>query len=261
MRDFSPTDSSSPAYADARGAGRRSGRAKGKPSLFARAFAAKRLGFLFSAGLLVVAGVGVPMNALFFQDGRHPSPLFAQATFKSEDSKTELAKADTPKADGLKSETPKAPPPAAPAASARAPSVASTRADPIAAAIESPRLDRSVASERAPVARPAPVRTDPAKTASVRHEAKKPAAAEKKQDPIGKLIGGGAPQAEAAESVLAAQQALLRLGYVVRANGVMSGATRQAIEKYERDNGLPATGKVTPKLLKKLAGQSASAQQ
>jgi peptidoglycan hydrolase-like protein with peptidoglycan-binding domain len=56
--------------------------------------------------------------------------------------------------------------------------------------------------------------------------------------------------------VLFAQRALLKLGYVVRADGMLSSATRQALEKFERDIGLPAKGQITPKLLRQLAARS-----
>lgn len=224
------------------------------------------MGLLFSAGLLALAGIGVPMNALFFQDGHHPAPLFTQATApakgesgkgesaKTETAKTETAKSDVAKTDSVKIETAKsetaktnvAPGFAAPARPAH---TASPRVDAIAAAIDPPRA----------AIRPAAIKLDAAKTGAVKSQAKK-SAPEKRRDEIGQLIGG-APQSDSPDAnVLSAQRALLKLGYVVRADGFMGGATRQAIEKYERDNGLPATGKVTAKLMKKLASESGTTQ-
>ena len=192
------------------------------------------------------------MNALFFQDGRHPSPLFTQAQAPVKSVAVETAKADAQKPDVAKRDAVKADSGVAPKPSSRAAAIETPRADPIAAAIETPRA----------AVKSAPAKIDSAKTGSVARETKKAAPPAKKQDAIGQLLGADAPRENAPDSrVLSAQQALLRLGYVVRANGVMSGGTRQAIEKFERDNGLAPTGKVTPTLLKKLAAQIGPARQ
>lgn len=233
MREASLAASRRYSYPDDRAAERRGGRASGAPSRLGRVFAARRLGFVISVGFLALAGIGVPMNALFFQDGRHPAPLFAQAPAPT---KQEIAKNETPKSAATAQVTPPARPVQAEPA----------RVDAIAAAIDPPR---------APT-KPEAVKMDSAKTGSVKPEAKK-RAPEKRRDAIAQLIAPApAPATGPDATVLAAQQALLRLGYVVRADGVMGGATRQAIEKFERDSGLPATGKVTPKLMKQLVAQS-----
>jgi hypothetical protein len=75
-----------------------------------------------------------------------------------------------------------------------------------------------------------------------------------KHDPIAQLLNGPAkPKAPAESDVLMAQQALLKLGYVVRADGKFSAATRQAIEKFEHDHGLPVKGALTTKVAAQLA--------
>lgn len=53
-----------------------------------------------------------------------------------------------------------------------------------------------------------------------------------------------------------AQQALLKLGYVVRADGKFNKATQQAIEKFENDNGLPVKGALTSKIGALLASRA-----
>jgi peptidoglycan hydrolase-like protein with peptidoglycan-binding domain len=55
---------------------------------------------------------------------------------------------------------------------------------------------------------------------------------------------------------MSAQKALVRLGYVLRADGVFGVTTRQAIERYERDNKLPVRGELTPKLARELVAKS-----
>lgn len=199
--------------------------------MLARVFGLKRMGFLLTLFIAALAAIGVPMNALFFQDGRHPAPLFARAP---EPSKPEIASSVAPPVRVAKVETATPTP------------VELPRVDAIAAAIDPPRATR----------KPEPVKPDAAKAGNTRAEPKKPVV-EKKRDLIGQLLGAAPPKAEEpSKNVLYAQQSLLRLGYVVRADGAFGTATRLAIEKFERDNGLPATGQVTPKLLKKLAAQS-----
>jgi len=175
------------------------------------------------------------MNALFFQEGRHPAPLFS-----SQPSTSTIS-------------TPTPPPRPAVIEAAR------TERD------SSPRLAaRDAIAEKIE-------RADVVKSPATKPDA--PRATDKKRDAIGSLILGEAPPPAASahkadkaasadnnavidKNVLYAQRALLKLGYVVRANGVLNGATRQALEKFERDIGLPAKGQITPKLLRQLAARS-----
>ncbi len=82
--------------------------------------------------------------------------------------------------------------------------------------------------------------------------APKPAA---KADSIGALMDKAAP-AVPAKSVTSAQKALNKLGAHVPASGKFDDATRKAVEKFQRDNGLPVTGELTPKLRRFLALQA-----
>jgi hypothetical protein len=61
-----------------------------------------------------------------------------------------------------------------------------------------------------------------------------------------------AAPAKPSKSVLAAQRALVKLGFVLNPNGVAGETTRRAIESYERDHGLPVRGEITPALLRQL---------
>ena len=49
-----------------------------------------------------------------------------------------------------------------------------------------------------------------------------------------------------------AQGALIRLGYVVKADGEPSATTTTALREFERAQGLPLSSALTPKLLKTL---------
>lgn len=87
-------------------------------------------------------------------------------------------------------------------------------------------------------------------------------------DAIGALISTGRPSApvppaaipnvqpQAANRVLAVQQALAKLGYSVSADGVAGSRTRQAIEAFEKSRNLPVTGQLSPKLARELAARS-----
>lgn len=214
----SPTDRAPP----------RAPRRKGRRSLLGQVFGARGIGATLILGIAVVAAIGVPMNALFFQDGRHPAPLFSS----------------TPPIAVVKTPTPPARPTAIePPRQERAESPAPRRPanDAIADKIE-----------KADAVKSAPTKPEP------------PRGADKKKDPIGQLIVGQARPAPAKvdkappapKNVLYTQRALLKLGYVVRADGVLTPATRQAFQKFERDVGLPVTAQITPKLLQQLAARS-----
>ncbi len=169
-------------------------------------------GYALLFGVGAIATVGVPLNALYFQDGRHPAPFFVTSPKISE---------PTPPARSAEIAAPRPE-----AAKTRQESARSTA--PISAA----RVDPPKSQKQKPVETP-------------------------KKDPIAQLLGSDAKAKGPAESdVLFAQKALLKLGYVVRADGRMTDATRKAIEKFEHDAGLPAKGAVTPKLLARLAARA-----
>lgn len=215
-------------------------------------------------GIGGLAFVGVPMNALFLQDGHHPAPLF---------SSRKLAPRNVEEADAPT-------PPARPAQ------------------IEHARLETDFAKIEAAKPEPAPPAAKPTKADAaalkaviLKTEAQPASKAEKKREPasrdqIAAMLGGAEtpakptqpkaralpqtkpqaqpqpkPEAQAqapSEGVASAQRALQRLGYVVKPDGVMGEGTRRAIEKFERDNGLPAKGELSPKIAKLLASHAAA---
>lgn len=181
--------------------------AKAEKGPLTRLFGGRKRGIVFLC-LAGATAIGVPLNALYFQDGRHPAPLFR--SFAPEPRAAAEAQAPLPPARPQAVAAPAQPPAIQPAPTAHA------------------------------VAKPT------AKPESTQAE---------KRDAIGALL---APKKdalktdEADKNVLAAQRALAKLGYALNADGRMGGATKQAIEKFERDNHLPVTGAVTPKLLHKL---------
>ena len=71
------------------------------------------------------------------------------------------------------------------------------------------------------------------------------------------LPGQESPKApEPSKSIMKAQQALVKLGFALRPDGVLGGTTRQAIERFERDRGLPVKGDLTAKIRRQLMAQS-----
>lgn len=191
-------------------------------------------------GLVALASIGVPLNALYLQDGRHPAPLFHLAGSEPPPSK---AAATAPL------------PPQRPAAVAQ-PKSASAKGDIMKAetthANEKPRdligalLDGVMPKSTATAARSASGKSDVAKTEGAKTEGAK---AEGAKTEAGK---SDLPD----KNVIFAQRALAKLGYALRQDGVYGGTTRQAIEKFERDSGLPVKGELTPRLMRQLSARS-----
>ena len=76
-------------------------------------------------------------------------------------------------------------------------------------------------------------------------------------DPIRDLLRGDGAR-ETPHLTLAAQNALGRLGYSIKANGVAGPATLAAIHEFERAHGLPLSTEITAKLVKQLTAAAAS---
>jgi len=182
--------------------------------------------FSVAAGALCVAALGgIAFNALSLQKTRHPAPLFAHAPATlviKEPAVAELAAAPPP----ILAPRPQ---PAAP-----------TRAEDGPAA-------KSGAEEKPATSHPAP--------------ADAPDAAPR--DAISELLLGKAhepetPQAPApsTRTVLAVQKALVKLGFVLKPDGVMGATTHQAIERYERDHHRASNGELTPALMRRLSAES-----
>jgi len=125
--------------------------------------------------------------------------------------------------------------------------------------------DRRRAAEPggAPVhSRPAPpsvAKTEAPRQEPARIETAKPT--EKTSDPIAQLLGSAAPRKSDAAAGAPQKRpqeqrpkeqvgdlraaALAKLGYALHQDGVYGGTTRQAIEKFERSNGLPVKGELS----------------
>lgn len=77
-------------------------------------------------------------------------------------------------------------------------------------------------------------------------------------DPIRDLLRADATK-EPSHLTLAAQNALIKLGFAVKADGVDGASTRQAIQQFERAHGLTSSGEITARLVKQLNAAASAA--
>jgi hypothetical protein len=212
------------------------------------------LGFLTRRPARTIVGAivsalltSIVINALVLQKAKHPAPLFMPAQ--------PLKAAAAPQAH----------PAFAGQAHVAAPApdnapVAAKQRDTIAALLEPNAVVKPAAEAAPPAAKPkdtiaALLRGKPADKPRVES---KPAGA-KSKDAIAALIKTNIAAAAVEPStatVAAAQQGLVRLGFVLRADGVLGAATRQAIELFERDHGMPVDGDLSPRVTRRLSQMS-----
>ena len=182
-------------------------------------FARNRPGFVLAMTALLGSTGAIGWNALH-QANRHPAPLFK------------------PK----------------PAVSAEAPRrTATAAAQPVAPA-------PAAAPIPVPVPRPEPTTVGSVPTPPPAQVVKASAPG---ADPIGNLIRGGEPNARPAAEirpdgrVMTVQKALTKIGYgPLKADGLLGATTRQALERFERDNNLPVTGGLGTRTTRQLASVS-----
>ncbi len=78
-------------------------------------------------------------------------------------------------------------------------------------------------------------------------------------DAIGEMLRADAGK-EGQKPILAAQNALIKLGYVLKADGLANAATSAALRDFERAHALPVSTDVTPRLLKQLTAAANAAE-
>ncbi|MGH6868876.1 MAG: peptidoglycan-binding domain-containing protein, partial [Methylocella sp.] len=174
------------------------------------------------------------LNALLWQRTRHPAPLFARAA--------PAAPTKEPMIAGLITVPPPRPQPAV---------------TPIQV------QDKQVEE---PAAQKSPVEKPPPEVPAGGHPRQTRITSSPPHDEISRLLKAppappARPATEAAapaapsKLVLAAQRALVKLGYVLNPDGVAGATTRQAIERYEGERGLPVHGEVTLALMRQLRAE------
>ena len=197
---------------------RRKTAAPSKPAVWRQWLPRSRAGYAGAA--LVAALIGIVVNAVVFQRERHPAPFFA-----GDPTPPAVISAPAP--------APPAPVAAAPAALPAKPAAAAPAALPAKPAV-------AEVAPPLPVARPAARPPAPATTT-------------RSEDPIGELLRGKeAKDGKDSKTVAAVQTALVRAGYVLKADGVMGEDTQDALSDFAKGHGLPASSELTPKLLAKL---------
>ena len=71
-------------------------------------------------------------------------------------------------------------------------------------------------------------------------------------DPIGDLLKGGKDSKEKERQTLAVQTALVKLGYVLKADGQAGADTLAALREFEKTHGMTPSAEITPKVVKAL---------
>jgi len=236
------------------------------PSLGARlmARALQNPGRMLATVILGGCGGYIAWNALALQTAHHPAPLFNPAA-PSQAAAPQTAQpmpparpaAAPPETQSAFAPEPLQAPVAAPAAPAAAPAAPKL---PSRSAIAD--LIRSDGQPGA-IAQPAARSAAPQVLAPPVPAARAPTV----RDPIGEIIrmGGPVPTPPAnvgsSDLVLSGQRALAKLGYGIKADGIMGPGTRQAIERFEQDRKLPVTGEFNTRTVRELSAASGIAVQ
>ncbi|MCJ2032694.1 peptidoglycan-binding domain-containing protein [Methylobacterium sp. J-068] len=176
-------------------------------------------GEILGVGVVLGAVAMICLNALGYQAGRHPAPIFPKVAARSLTGATpDKAKPVPPAAEGVKAEATKP-------ETARPESSRPESSKPDGAKVEGPaRTPRDGIGEIIRAGDPKGAET----TASV--------------------------PAQGGLSLAQAQRALVKLGYgPLKADGLMGASTRAAIERFERDRKLPVKGEPSPRTFRELA--------
>ncbi len=211
--------------------------------------------------LLLTGGGGtIAWNALVLQTAHHPAPLFNHKDPLSQSARpVPMPQTASPsvQAEPQASSQPTAimPDPANSALAPASNSPVSIPRPPSRGAIAD--MIRNGGEAPQPPVRAAPI---PAPVAVAT-----PARPSHLRDPIGEIIrmGGSVPippanvgRAEGGDLVLSGQRALAKLGYGIKADGIMGSGTRQAIERFEHDRNLPVTGDFSQRTIRELSALS-----
>ncbi|KQO72849.1 hypothetical protein ASF22_00395 [Methylobacterium sp. Leaf87] len=194
-------------------------------------------------GFVVVVGAAgfISLNALGYQMGRHPAPIFPKP-------------APRPIASAPRSIAEK--PPARRIEANRADASEAARAAVPKAAV--PQTSAKADPASAEPSKPDAPKSEPARIALIQ-----PAPRPVSRDTIGEIIREGETTAsvtpKADPAVAKAQRALVKLGYgPLKADGVLGTGTRAAIERFERDRKLPVKGQPAGRTLRELAARAAA---
>lgn len=179
----------------------------------------RRPGQVMFSATAAALGAAILLNALALQTKRHPAPMFAAAPAAVAVAKPLVRPAEP---------------------------VANTKTETVPASPALPPVRPSdLASLMAEAARPGNKPIAPAPAEPARAPAR---------DSIGQLIRNIDVADDNRPRVLAAQRALIKLGYgPTKADGVAGAETRQAIERFEKDARLPVTGELSARVVRELS--------
>src|ERR1700730_11559045 len=180
---------------------------------------------ILPARFFVATAAAILLNALVWQRTRHPAPLFARAA--------PVAPAKEPTIGGMS------------AVPASRPQPAVTPAQPRDKPADKPPLETPAGEP------PRPTRISSSPPHDVISQFLKAAPA----SPARPTTEAAAAAARS-KLVLAAQRALVKLGFVLNPDGVAGATTRQAIERYERDHGLPVRGDLSRAIIRQLSAET-----
>jgi hypothetical protein len=197
-------------------------RAPKKPALRYIGRRGKRMAPYLAAGFFVAISAMILFNALVWQKGRHSGPLlFSRA-----------APAKAPKvADALAPQVPK-------------------RAQPAVSQVQKSAAERP--RQDTPQAHADVLPGAPHDQISEILQAEAPPSS----PPPSKQTAPAPNPPAPSKAVLNAQRALVKLGFVLKANGIAGASTRKAIARYERERGLPVDGELTPALMRRLSAEA-----
>jgi hypothetical protein len=182
---------------------------------------------ILAAGFFVATAAAILLNALVWQRTRHPTPFFARAV--------PAAPANAPTAAEMSAVPPSRPQPAV--------IPVQTHDKPV----EKPPLEMPAGEHP----RQARVNSSPPHDV-ISQLLKAPPA------PPARLSPEAAASTAPSKLVITAQRALIKLGFVLKPDGVAGLATRQAIERYERDHGLPVRGELSRAIMRQLSAETGS---
>jgi Putative peptidoglycan binding domain len=180
----------------------------------------KRIAPYLAPGFFAVISAIILLNALAWQKGRHSGPLLFSTSAKAPNG-----------AEALAPQAPK-------------------RALPAVSAVQ--KLPTERPSQDSSQAHASIVPGTPHDQISEMLQATAPPSSPPPSKPNAPAPKPHAPS----KAVLNAQRALVRLGFVLKANGVAGVSTRKAVARYERDHGLPVSGELTPALMRRLSAEA-----
>lgn len=190
---------------------------------------AKRISRYAAIGMSATIALGILVNALMLQKSRHPAPLFG----------TSIAVGDKHVHEAAPPRHLRPADDAEPAAATEAPARRDTTPSEADTEIAAKLADSAPPASHAPAPAAPPARP--------------------RQDEIARLLAGTAPAAAEkpdAKTVLAAQKALVRVGFVLKPNGVLGPQTRKALEIFEKDHKLPVDGELSRRVIHALSVES-----